>query len=285
MRQYRKILDGAVYHVTARTNNKGMLLGTPFSRELFLKILSNAKEKFDFEIDNFVIMGNHFHLLIRPLNGSTLPEIMKWILGVYTMSYNRIHGTWGHFWGSRYFSRPVTSFVEYNVVFNYIDNNPVKSQLVENKLRWEWSGIHHHQCGRNDIVSPPSPLMKLGSDPTNKSLVKRAELKYHNYMISQETLQKVVDRIVAISHPQKIILFGSYARKDMTSNSDIDLLVIQKNISNKMQEVINIKRELLSNEYSIDLILLSEEEFERKLAEGWTLFQNVSTEGVVLYVA
>jgi len=211
------------------------------------------------------------------------------------MSYNRIHGTWGHFWGSRYFSRPVTSFVEYNVVFNYIDNNPVKSQLVENKLHWEWSGIHHHRCGRNDIVSPPSLLMKLlwpeheilrlGSDPTNKSLVKTVELKYHTYMISQETLQKVVDRIVAISHPQKIILFGSYARKDMTSNSDIDLLVIQKNISNKMQEVINIKRELLSNEYSIDLILLSEEEFERKLAEGWTLFQNVSTEGVVLYVA
>ena len=40
------------------------------------------------DIENFVIMGNHFHLLIRPLNGSTLPEIM---------SYNRIHGTWRPF--------------------------------------------------------------------------------------------------------------------------------------------------------------------------------------------
>lgn len=104
-------------------------------------------------------------------------------------------------------------------------------------------------------------------------------------MISQETLKNVVDRIVAVSHPEKIILFGSVARNDMTSNSDIDLLVIKKQILNKIQELIQIKRELLSNEYSVDLILLSEEEFERKIVEGWILYQNVKAEGVVLYVA
>jgi putative transposase len=175
MRKERRILDGAVYHVTARTNRKEMLLGTPFSRELFLQVLVDAKERHDFEIDNFVIMGNHIHLLIRPLNGSALSEIMKWILCVYTMSYNRIHGTWGHFWGGRYFSRPVTSFGEYIKIFTYIDQNPVKAQLAENSLCWEWSGIRHHRCGRREIISPLTLWMqllwpehetlRLGSDP------------------------------------------------------------------------------------------------------------------------
>lgn len=73
------IQDGAVYHVTARTNKKEMLLGTPLSRELFLEVLIGAKEKYDFYIESFVIMGNHLHLLIKHLNGSKLSEIMKWI--------------------------------------------------------------------------------------------------------------------------------------------------------------------------------------------------------------
>lgn len=104
-------------------------------------------------------------------------------------------------------------------------------------------------------------------------------------MVSQETLKSVVARIVSISHPEKIILFGSVARNEATSMSDIDLLVIKKHIQNKMQEIIQIKRELLSNDYSVDLILISEDEFEKKTEEGWTLYQNVKAEGLVLYVA
>jgi len=175
MRKARIIQEGAIYHVTARTNRREMLLGTPFSRKLFLKVLGDAKKKYDGSIENFVIMGNHFHLLVRPLNGTQLSEIMKWNLGIYTMGYNRIHGTWGHFWGGRYFSRPVTSFGEYVTVFTYIDNNPVKAQLAEDKLSWEWSGIRHHRSGRTDIVTAPSLWMKilwpeheilrLGTDP------------------------------------------------------------------------------------------------------------------------
>lgn len=90
MRKARVIAPGSIYHVTARTNRKEFLLESPLAKELLLEALMRARFKHNFCIDNFVIMGNHFHLLIRPQGTSDLGSIMKWVLGIYTMSYNRI---------------------------------------------------------------------------------------------------------------------------------------------------------------------------------------------------
>ena len=45
--------------------------------------------------------------------------------------------------------------------------------------------------------------------------------------VSQEVLAKIVQRIVEVAQPERIILFGSAAREDMGPHSDIDLLVVK----------------------------------------------------------
>ena len=47
-------------------------------------------------------------------------------------------------------------------------------------------------------------------------------------MISEETIKKAVDRLVEVAHPQKIYLFGSYARGDAREQSDLDFLVVEE---------------------------------------------------------
>ena len=141
MRQARRLQENARYHVIARANRKEMLLDSAFNKNLFLEIVAKAKKKYDFRIENFCVMGNHFHFIIQPLNGASLSAIMKWILGVFTMTYNRIHQTWGHFWGGRFFSRPISSLMEYLQVFKYIDNNPVKACRVERAEEWRFGGL------------------------------------------------------------------------------------------------------------------------------------------------
>ena len=101
MRKPRILEDGGCYHVSARANHREMLLNEDDSRSLFLSIVRRAKQKFRFKLHNIVIMGNHFHFLIRTEHGTTLSKVMKWILGVFAMNWNRIHGMWGHFWGDR----------------------------------------------------------------------------------------------------------------------------------------------------------------------------------------
>ncbi len=46
-------------------------------------------------------------------------------------------------------------------------------------------------------------------------------------MISEEIIKKAVDRLVEVARPQKIYLFGSYARGDAREQSDLDFLVVE----------------------------------------------------------
>ncbi len=157
MRKARQIKPGAYYHVTARVNNKEFLLQKDTAKALFERVLVRAKYKFAFESDTFVIMGNHFHLLIKPHHSEKLSKIMQWIMSVYAMAYNRLTGRTGHFWGSRFFSRIITTFDEYSHIFQYIELNPVKEGLVESPWQWRYGGAFYRLSGHygSFIDTPP----------------------------------------------------------------------------------------------------------------------------------
>ncbi len=55
-------------------------------------------------------------------------------------------------------------------------------------------------------------------------------------MLSGEQIQQAVERLVAAANPSKVILYGSYARGDATEDSDLDLMVIEQEVSNKFDE-------------------------------------------------
>ena len=122
------------------------------AKVLFEEVLVRAKVKFSFTIENFVIMGNHYHLIIKPGPGENLSKLMQWIMSVYAMAYNRETGRTGHFWGGRFFSRILDSLQQFLKVFEYIDFNPQKAQLVGNIRDWTFSGLAHHRSGKSHLV-------------------------------------------------------------------------------------------------------------------------------------
>jgi len=161
MRKPRRLVAGAIYHVTARVNHQELRLDDAASKTLFLDTIKRAKAKYAFSLENFTIMGNHYHLLIRPLRGENLSRIMHWIMGVFAMTYNRIHGLKGHFWQCRFYSRILETLRAQLEVSRYIDENPVHASLVRDSRSWEYGGLHHHRSGRRDITGPPSALLSF----------------------------------------------------------------------------------------------------------------------------
>ncbi len=145
--------QGARYHVSARVNNKEFLIHNDSMKLLFEEILFRAKTKFSFSIENFVLMGNHFHLIIRPGKNENLSRIMQWILSVFAMAYNRRHGRSGHFWGNRFFSTMLDTLQQLIKTFEYIDLNPVNACLVNNVWEWHFGGIFHHRSGKRHLVT------------------------------------------------------------------------------------------------------------------------------------
>jgi putative transposase len=154
MRKPRELREGARYHVTARANRKEMILADEAIKTLFLQVLKRAKKKYRFRIENFCVMGNHFHIIILPLHGESLSAIMQWIMSVFAMAFNRIKGFCGHVWGSRFFSRIIPNLREYLKVFEYIDANPVNSGQVDSIWEWRHGGLWHDRTGIRGIVEP-----------------------------------------------------------------------------------------------------------------------------------
>ena len=137
------IKEGARYHVTARANRKEMILDSGRMKDLFLEVVKRAKEKYDFRIENFCIMGNYFHFIIQPMKDASLSDIMRWIMSVFAMAWNRINHLTGHVWGERFFSRIIQTFGEYIRVFGYIDENPVEAKQVSDIFKWRYDGLRH----------------------------------------------------------------------------------------------------------------------------------------------
>jgi len=155
MRKTRLLQKGATYHVIARANRREMILESAQMKEVFIGVVRRAKLKYRFKLENFTVMGNHFHFIVRPCDEECLSRIMQWILGVFAMTYNRRFGLTGHVWGERFKSWILSSLQEYLKVFNYIDNNPVSAKLVEQADAWIYGGAGQRRRGDLSLVDAP----------------------------------------------------------------------------------------------------------------------------------
>jgi predicted nucleotidyltransferase len=80
--------------------------------------------------------------------------------------------------------------------------------------------------------------------------------------IDENMIQEIIRRILAVTRPDRIILFGSAAEDQMTRDSDIDLLVIEASPGNTRDESVHIGDNLRGIGYPFDIIVMSSKRFE-----------------------
>ncbi|PSR17387.1 hypothetical protein C8255_12930 [filamentous cyanobacterium CCP3] len=103
-------------------------------------------------------------------------------------------------------------------------------------------------------------------------------------MLTQTTIQQISDRIVDSFHPEKIILFGSYARGEAHHHSDLDLLVIVNTLPPRGQRSAPILK-MLAETYTepIDIVVRSAQTLKDWEQVPGSFAHQVLTEGIVLY--
>lgn len=80
--------------------------------------------------------------------------------------------------------------------------------------------------------------------------------------LNEDALREIVRRIVDVAQPERIILFGSAARGEMSPNSDVDLLVV-KSGAHRRHLAEMIYRQLIGVEYAVDVVVVTPEDIER----------------------
>jgi acyl-CoA synthetase (AMP-forming)/AMP-acid ligase II len=87
----------------------------------------------------WVIMPNHVHILLRPLEGQSLSTIMKNIKEVSSHKINKLLNRSGSFWQPDYFDRFIRDAGHFQKTVRYIENNPVKAGLCSAPDEWRFS--------------------------------------------------------------------------------------------------------------------------------------------------
>lgn len=102
--------------------------------------------------------------------------------------------------------------------------------------------------------------------------------------INDRLLDEITRRIVAVSDPQQIILFGSQARGDAGSDSDLDILVVKDEVESLGAEAARIYRALAGLSTPVDVVVARSDYVRRHRDVIGTIVRPALREGRVLYV-
>ena len=100
--------------------------------------------------------------------------------------------------------------------------------------------------------------------------------------VKQQVLDKIIQRIVAVAQPEKIILFGSAVRGEMGRNSDIDLLVVKSGI-HRRRLAQAIYMNLIGVGQAVDVVVVTPEDIERYKDSFALVIEPALREGKVVY--
>ena len=132
---------GAYYHVTARGNERKAIFRDVLDRKKFLVILSSSIEQFVVRLHAYVLMDNHYHLLVETPAGE-LSRAIRYLNGVYTQYINRRYRRVGHLFQGRYKAILIDKDSYLIELSRYIHLNPWRVRGgSRDPLRYRWSSL------------------------------------------------------------------------------------------------------------------------------------------------
>jgi putative transposase len=139
---------GAIYHVMARGDGGKEVFETDDDRKAFVFRLGQVCESHGWQVHAWVLMGNHFHLLLGTPQANLVTG-MQWLLGTFSQGWNRARQRRGHVFQGRYKSVPVTGTdadaYYFRIVADYIHLNPARAGLAGGQsgplTSYKWSSL------------------------------------------------------------------------------------------------------------------------------------------------
>lgn len=167
-RELRVEVPGCYYHVSSRGNRGCVVFEDDYERRVFVSLLATAVRRWHWVCHSFVLMSNHYHLLIQ-LDPGGLSAGMQFLNGSYARLSNRRHGYVGqHLFRNRFWSELVRNDVHLRETARYIVLNPVRGKICAGPEDWPWSS--YRACAGLDFaprfVAASEHLRLFGHEPS-----------------------------------------------------------------------------------------------------------------------
>ena len=141
IRRYYK--EGQVYFITCVAYNRKKIL--IHNVDLFWESIQSIKNRLTFEIIAWVIIPDHFHMIIDP-KVSNLSDILKRIKLSFSKKYRFNHqSVASRIWQNRFWDHIIRDQKDLNKHIDYIRYNPVKHEIVKSPFKYEYSSLSEYE--------------------------------------------------------------------------------------------------------------------------------------------
>jgi REP element-mobilizing transposase RayT len=213
-RPLRVEFANAFYHAFSRGNERRAVFHDGRDREHFLALLGLLRERFEAEPWAYVLMPNHYHLVLRTLRPN-LSRAMQWLGVAYTNWFNARHERSGHLFQGRFKAALVEDDAYLRRLLLYVHRNPLRGGLVGRLADYPWSSYRCLAYGRGcaEWFRPASALGLFGGRPRefrravqdySEEADKLSENLWHGLWLgSEEGLKALVERLRLRRHEEQ----------------------------------------------------------------------------------
>ena len=157
----RHQLQGSlIYHVINRGNRRDDIFHYPEDYSYFINLLSDYNDKFEALIYHWVIMPNHYHILLEIKNPENLSKMMAGLARSYVYYYQRNYKLGGHIWQGRFKSQPIEKERYLLRCGRYIERNPVEAKMVKLAENYQYSSARFYVYGASDNLTKLDPCFE-----------------------------------------------------------------------------------------------------------------------------
>lgn len=202
------------YHVLSRGNEKKEIFRDEQDHYKFLELLARMVERFQLEIHAYVLMKNHYHLLIHTKEGN-LSRAIQWLGVSYSVWFNRRHQRIGHLFQGRFKSFLIEDERYFTAVCLYIHGNPLRACLINHILDYKWSSYQGYVDERREASWLTTELV-LGMYGGSRGKFRQAQelslekgsgplgdLRHGLYLGSEDYSQDCIERIKGEGRQEK----------------------------------------------------------------------------------
>jgi putative transposase len=158
----RRNQEAGIYFVTSRTWQSRQLFINSEICGMFLESVLRYRDDGHYALHAFVLMPEHFHLLITPTEGITLERAVQFIKGGSAHRIREQRKLAFPVWQRGFTDHRIRDFDDYQTHVRYIEGNPVKRGLVSSAEEYGWSSA---QTGvvLNDVPQRLKPLARAAA--------------------------------------------------------------------------------------------------------------------------
>jgi REP element-mobilizing transposase RayT len=158
-RRARAEVEGGLYHVITRGNNRRQIFNSPADYEKFLSLLAVQKVRLPFLLYAYCLMTNHLHLLIER-RADPIGRIMHRVLTGYSQYYNRRYRRVGHLLQGRHKAILCQSDRYLSELVRYIHLNPVRAKMVGKPEQYQYSGHRAYLGLESATIVDVDPVLR-----------------------------------------------------------------------------------------------------------------------------